>query len=120
MRLGLSVSIVMPMYRRPPPPIDGNLDPETRRDASSSTPPKFSFESATWINTIRASNFEPHVNFGPFFQKGLLSSKRVLQKFEENESCTETLDLQTWSCSFLAHVSPKEAMDLARKCPKFP
>jgi hypothetical protein len=39
------------------------------------------------MNTVKASNFGPHESFGPLFQKGLLSSKRVLQRNEENESC---------------------------------
>jgi hypothetical protein len=33
-------------------------------------------------STVKGSNFGPGGNFGPFFQKGLLSSKRVLQKKE--------------------------------------
>ncbi len=36
--------------------------------------------------TVKAPNFGPHGNFGPLFQKGLLSLKRVLQKNEENKS----------------------------------
>jgi hypothetical protein len=34
--------------------------------------------------TVKACKFGPHGNFGPLFQKGWLSSKRVLQKNEEN------------------------------------
>jgi hypothetical protein len=36
------------------------------------------------ISTVKAPNFGPHVNFGPLFQKSLVSLKRVLQKNEEN------------------------------------
>jgi hypothetical protein len=57
-------------------------------------------------------------NFGPLFQKGLLSFKRILQKNEENKSCRKTLDLQICSCSYLVHDSSKEAMELAKN--KFP
>jgi hypothetical protein len=55
-----------------------------------------------------------------FFQKGLLSLKPFLQKNEENESCRKNLDLQIRFYSFLVHDSSKEAMELAKKSPKFP
>ncbi len=42
--------------------------------------------------TVKASNFGPHGNNGPFYQKGLLSSKRVLQNNEENKSCRNSRD----------------------------
>jgi hypothetical protein len=71
-------------------------------------------------NTVNAPNFGPHGNFGPLFQKRLLSLKRILQKNEENKSCRNTLDIQIWFCSFLVHDSSKEATELARKGPKFP
>jgi hypothetical protein len=32
------------------------------------------------LNTAKASNFGPHGNFGPLFQNGLLSVKRIPQK----------------------------------------
>ncbi len=48
--------------------------------------------------TVKASNFGPLVNFGLFHQKRLLSSKRVLQKNEENDSFRKTSDLQTLFC----------------------
>jgi hypothetical protein len=50
----------------------------------------------------------------------LLSSKRVLQKNEENKSCTQTLARQIRFCSFLAHDLSKEATELVKKGPKFP
>jgi hypothetical protein len=71
-------------------------------------------------STVKAPNFGPHGNFGPPFQKGLLSLKRVLQKTEENKSCRKTLDLQICFCSYLVHDSSKEATELAKKGPKFP
>ncbi len=40
-----------------------------------------------FITTVKAPKFGPQGNFGPLFQKGLLSLKRVLQKNEENKSC---------------------------------
>ncbi len=55
-----------------------------------------------------------------FFKKGLLSSKRVLHKNEENKSCRKTSDLQIRLCSFLVLDSSKEATDFANKGPKFP
>ncbi len=50
-----------------------------------------------------------------FFQKGLLSSKRVLQKDEKNKSCRKTMDLQIRFGSFLVQDSFKEAIELAKK-----
>jgi hypothetical protein len=70
--------------------------------------------------TVKAPHFEPHGNFGTFFQKGLLSLKRVLQKNEENKSCRKKLDLQVWFCSFFVHDSSTEDTELAIKSPKFP
>jgi hypothetical protein len=67
------------------------------------------------MTTVKASNFGPDGNFGSLFQWGLLSSKRVLQKIDENKSCRKTLDLQIWFCSFLVHDSFKEATELAKK-----
>ncbi len=72
------------------------------------------------IGTVKAPNFGSHGNFGPHFQKGLLSLKRVLQKNEENESCRKTLDLQIWFCLFVVHDSSTEATKLARKSSKIP
>jgi hypothetical protein len=70
--------------------------------------------------TVKAPNFGPHGNFGPLFQKGLLSLKLVLQKNKENKSCSDSSDLQNRFYSFLVHDSSKEATELARKSPKFP
>jgi hypothetical protein len=70
--------------------------------------------------TVKVPNFGPHGSFGPLFQKGLLSLKRILQKNEENKSCRKTLDLQICSCSYFVHDSSKEATELAQRCPKFP
>ncbi len=69
-----------------------------------------------WIeqNTIKASNF------GLSFQKDLLSSKSVLQRYEENKSRGKSLDLPIRFFSFLVHNAPNKATDLVRKCPKFP
>ncbi len=48
-------------------------------------------------DTVKAPNFGPHGNFGPLFQNGLLSLKRVLQKNEENKSCRNTSFIfRTW------------------------
>jgi hypothetical protein len=71
--------------------------------------------TSTILYTVEASNFGPHGNFGPGFQKGLLSLKRGLQKNWENESCRKTLDLKTRFCSFLVHDLSKEATELAKK-----
>ncbi len=75
-------------------------------------------------HTVKARNFGPHGNFGPIFQKGLLSLKCVLQK-SENKSCRKTLHLQILFtnhkfCSFFVHDSSTEATELERKSPKFP
>jgi hypothetical protein len=75
------------------------------------------------INTVIDSTIDTTVkapNFGPLFQKGLLSLKRVLQKNEENKSCRKTVDIQIQLYSFFAHNSSTEATELARKSPKFP
>ncbi len=58
--------------------------------------------------------------FDLLIQKGLVSSKCVLQKNEENDSCRKFFDLQTLSCSLFLHNSPNEVTDLARICSKFP
>ncbi len=68
-----------------------------------------------WSSTVKASNFGPHWNFGPLFQKGLLSLKCILQKNEDNKSCRKSVDLRIWLCSFLVHNSSKEAIELAKK-----
>jgi hypothetical protein len=72
------------------------------------------------LSTVKAPNFGPRGNFGPFFPKGLLSLKRVLQKNEENGSCRKTVDLQIRFCSFFVHDSSTWATELARKSPKLP
>ncbi len=74
----------------------------------------------SFVRTVKALNFRPHGNFGPLFQKGLLSLKRVLQKNEENKSCRKSLDPQIRFCSFFVHDSSTRATELARKSPKFP
>ncbi len=75
--------------------------------------------SFTTKSTVKAPNFGPHGHFGPLFQKGFLSLKRLLQKNEENKSCRKTFDLQIRYCSFFVHDSSTEATELARKSPKF-
>ncbi len=69
--------------------------------------------------TVKAPNFGPHGNFGPLFQKGLLSLKRILQKDEEKKSWRNTLDLQICFCSYLVHDSSKNATELAKKVQSF-
>jgi hypothetical protein len=64
---------------------------------------------------VKASNLELHGNFGPLFQNGLLSSKRIPQKNEAIKSCRKTPDLQIWFCSFSVHGSSKEATELGKK-----
>jgi hypothetical protein len=64
--------------------------------------------------TVKASNF------GPLFQKGLLSLKRFLQENEANKSYRKILVLKIRFCSFLAHDSHKEATKLAKRGPNFP
>ncbi len=63
------------------------------------------------LNTVKAPKFGLHGNFGPLFQKGPLSLKRILQKNEENK----TLDLQFFFCSYFVHDSSKETTELAKK-----
>jgi hypothetical protein len=72
------------------------------------------------FDTVKAPNFGPHGNFGPLFQKGLLSLKRVLQKNEEDKSCSSALDIEIRFCSFLVHDSSKELTELPKKGPKCP
>jgi hypothetical protein len=75
-------------------------------------------DHSAFLYTVKATNFGPHGNFGPLFQKGLLLLKRILQKNEENKSCRNSLDVQIRFCSFLVHDSSKEATELAREGPK--
>ncbi len=55
-----------------------------------------------------------------FFRKGLLLSKRFLEKNEWYKRFRQTFDLQSRFCSLLAQNSPKEGADLARNGSKFP
>jgi hypothetical protein len=73
-----------------------------------------------FIHAVKAPNFGLLGNFGPLFQKGLLSLKRVLQKNKENKSFIKMLGLQVRFFSFFVHDSSTEATELARKSPKFP
>jgi hypothetical protein len=52
------------------------------------------------MTTVKASNFGPHGNFGPVFQKGLLLLKRILHKKEEDKSWRKTLDYKLGSIHF--------------------
>jgi hypothetical protein len=69
------------------------------------------------ILTVKASNFGPHGNLGAFFSfsEGLAI---IETRNEEIKSCQKTSDRQIRFCSFLAHDSSKEAMELANKGPK--
>jgi hypothetical protein len=69
--------------------------------------------------TIKTPNFGPHGNFGPLFQKSLLSLQRILQKSEENKSCRKRLDLKICFCSYFVHDSSKEATVHAKKVQSF-
>ncbi len=91
---------------------------KSSEDAHSSECFRFCFDF--FERNVNTSNFGPHGNFGPLFQKGLLSSKRVLHKNEENKSCRKTLDLRIRFCSFPVDDSSKEATQVAKKGPKFP
>ncbi len=70
--------------------------------------------------TVRAPNFPPRGNFALFFWTSLLTSERVLQKINENESMRNRLDLHNWFNSYLWLNQPEGATDLARKFRKFP
>jgi hypothetical protein len=73
-------------------------------------------------HTVKARNFGPHGNFGPIFQKGLLSLKCVLQKNEENKSCRKTSHLQilfTSSVHFLYMIRPQKLQSLKEKVQNF-
>jgi hypothetical protein len=68
------------------------------------------------LDIVNASNFGPHGNFGPLFQMGSLSSRRVQQQIEGNASCRRTLDLQTIKLGSVHLLdSSKEATELAKK-----
>jgi hypothetical protein len=70
----------------------------------------------TLNHTVKAPNFGPHGNFGPLYQKSLLSLKHILiQKNEENKRCRKTLDLQICFYSYFVHDSSKEVRELAKK-----
>jgi hypothetical protein len=75
---------------------------------------------AKLFHTIKAPNFGPHENFGPLFQKGLLSLKRVLQKNEENKNYRKTLDPQIRFCSFFLYmIHPHKLQSLLEKVQSF-
>jgi hypothetical protein len=65
---------------------DGDLERRIRK-IKESCPDLIGVAICEYANTVKAPNFGPHGNFGPLFQKGLLSLKRVLQKNEGNKSC---------------------------------
>jgi hypothetical protein len=52
--------------------------------------PTLAWCNADRVDTVKNSNFELHGYFGPLFQKSLQSSKRVLEKNEENKTCRKT------------------------------
>jgi hypothetical protein len=54
------------------------------------------------------------------FRTACYNEKTSYGKSESNKSCRQNPYLQSWFCSFLAHHSPKQAMDIARNGPKFP
>jgi hypothetical protein len=60
------------------------------------------------------------MNFGLHFQKGLLSSKNVLQKMTRTKDVEQLEVSKLGSVHFFVPNSPKEATDVARKGPKFP
>ncbi len=71
--------------------------------------------------TVKASNFGPHWNFGPFLSEGLAITKtRHTHKGWERKLLQKTFDLQTLFNSCFVQNSSKEATDLARIRPKFP
>jgi hypothetical protein len=60
--------------------------PSVKIRAHAPLPPLVRPLQSPWSDsqdTVKAPNFGPHGNFGPLFQKGLLSWKRVLQKNED-------------------------------------
>ncbi len=72
-------------------------------------------------NTVKASNFGPHGNFGPLFQKGLLSSKCVLQKKRREwklQNSFRSTDLVL--IIFGTWFHPKKLRNLQKNGPKFP
>jgi hypothetical protein len=68
--------------------------------------------------TVKVHNFGPHGNFGPLFQMGLLSLKRVLQKNEKNECCyvVETLLMQKFGSDHFWYMThQKKVRNLKKK-----
>jgi hypothetical protein len=55
-----------------------------------------------------------------FFEKGLQSSKRVIQKNEGNKSSRKSFESKTFFCSFFVQNSSKKATDLEKTGQKFP
>jgi hypothetical protein len=70
--------------------------------------------------TVKAPKFGPHGNFGPLFQKSLLSLERVLQRNEENKICRKTLDLQIRFYSFFLYmIHPQKLQSLQENVQSF-
>jgi hypothetical protein len=68
------------------------------------------------FNTVKASSFGLHGNFGPFFQRALVSSKRVLPINKWIKVVDKLLICKVGSV--VAQNSHKEARHLARNDPK--
>ncbi len=72
-------------------------------------------QSVFWYKllvTVKASNLEPHGNFGLFFfRRACYYQNAFYRKMinERNKGCRRTFDLQSRFCSFVAQNSPKEA-----------
>ncbi len=98
-----------------------SLPPSQNCQVSTPTFQNLNLERQIWISgiTVKAPKFGPHGNFAPLFQKGLLSSKHILQKNEENKSCRKIWYLQIRFCLYLVQDSSKEATELAKKVQSF-
>ncbi len=64
--------------------------------------------SEKWNITVKASNFGPRGKFGPFFRKGLLLSKRVLQKMNGVKIVDKLSICKVGSVHFWDRIHPKK------------
>jgi hypothetical protein len=88
----------------------------------------YPYQPARWLHvplhavpnsTVKAPNFGPHGNFGPLFQNGLLSLKRVLQKMKRIKVVEELWIYKFGSVHFLYMIHPQNLQSLQEKVQSF-
>ncbi len=72
------------------------------------------------VNTVRASNFGPHGNFGPFLGGSVASLDESWTKNEQNRMCRSKVFLQLLFSSFFCRMRFNDSKPFSKRGPKFP